>query len=1228
MLNRLYIVVGIIAILVLAAAFVVPRFIDWDGYRPRMEAIVAEALGTDVAIKGPIDFSLLPQPRLRLHDVVVGPEGQPFVKLAGVNAEFSLVDFLRDRYVVTSLVLDRPAINLHIDAEGRLDTPISLPEKVSASNIAVADATVVGGAITLSDGRSNKTYSVTAISADLRMSNLRGPFSVQGTGTFDSAPYALKVTANELDADGKTRVSLFVRPESGRFSLSTEGLLATGARPDFSGDLTLRQTPQAGDAARGDMVLQGKLALGPDKLVLSDYTLEPDENRAGTRLTGAASISFGAAPKFDAVVSGGVVGLAPRSASEQAQENAPYELVRLLEEAPKVPLPPMPGKIGIDIAELDLRAVSLRDLRADLRADGKGWTLDTLEATLPGDTDFRLRGRLENDGERPAFAGNVKISTDRFDALALNWRKPAPDNPLFDMPGRYSARVTLTRDALRLDDGQFDLDGVAHKVSGEIGIGKAGSLALTASLGELSPEDSAALLALLPDIAPGGSFGSSFPSGKIRISAPRAEIFDLALSDGIVEGSWSQGELTLDRLAAKDLGGIGFDLTGSVSGTLSAPVIAGNGSVSLDASHDAALAAIYGRFNIAQPVREFLSRSLPARLNVDLGAPDDKGAQALGISGSAGAAAVHFDANLSQGIGKALSAPLTVVATINADDPTALTAQLGLGGRSLVPEGGPMSIAVTADGAPGNSLDTRLSIGGSGDELDFSGNLIVSDPGRLRGKGKVNFTLSDGSLLAELAGAGGVYVPRLDGSADISFIGAESVSLSNIGGKAGGANIGGDLTYTVAGGQGTVAGALRLGSIDATTLLALMGGPTATLGGDSRWPDGPFSIGDGPRRTQGRIGVTTPAIRLGDTAALEDAGFDFVWDDKALHLRGFEARLSDGTVDIDANLCCSGALGDKQASGRVSLKGVPLSALLPKASAQAISGTLDASGQYNATGDSLGKLIATLSGDGSFTLSDLSVARFDPAAFSAAASVDNIIDLDAEALRKIVVDALDKGTFAAPRAAGVFTLAGGVFRTANVAADAGNARLFGGGSLDLSDLGIGGRWEMTPTTSPGGNGLIDATTADVAALLSGTLDAPERELDLGGLVDTIKMKAYEAEVQRLEKLKAEEDARAKAAAEEAARQAEAAAAAARKAADEAAAKKAAEEAAAQKAAQDAAAAPAPTPTPPPSDTQNGTPLPDLGPVQEIPPITIVPPDTVPPSVTTLPPPTTDPINLL
>src|SRR5690606_7100636 len=169
--------------------------------------------------------------------------------------------------------------------------------------------------------------------------------------------------------------------------------------------------------------------------------------RAGTRLTGAASIQLGERLGFDAVVSGGVFSLPPRDANENPADH-PYEIVRMLGELPAPPLPPIPGRIGLDLAEVGLRAFALRDVRLDARSEGDQWLIETLEAELPGDTRVSLSGTLLAEGDRPAFTGNVRITSQRVDALAALWRRPGEDNALFGVPASLSGRVLLAADAL------------------------------------------------------------------------------------------------------------------------------------------------------------------------------------------------------------------------------------------------------------------------------------------------------------------------------------------------------------------------------------------------------------------------------------------------------------------------------------------------------------------------------------------------------------------------------------------------------------------------------------------------------------------------------------------------------------------------------------------------------------------------------------------------------------
>ena len=84
MLNRLFIIVGLIAILALAAAFVVPNFIQWGDYRERLQAMASETLGAPVEITGDDETPLA---TLRLTVEVVGSDDHDQTGIARVSAD-------------------------------------------------------------------------------------------------------------------------------------------------------------------------------------------------------------------------------------------------------------------------------------------------------------------------------------------------------------------------------------------------------------------------------------------------------------------------------------------------------------------------------------------------------------------------------------------------------------------------------------------------------------------------------------------------------------------------------------------------------------------------------------------------------------------------------------------------------------------------------------------------------------------------------------------------------------------------------------------------------------------------------------------------------------------------------------------------------------------------------------------------------------------------------------
>ena len=1131
MLNRIYIIVGMLAIIVLAGAFIAPNFVRWSDYRGRMEELATEMLGTPVTVRGEIDFTLLPQPRLRFSDVLVGSAEEPAATVDSVEAEFSLMDFLRDNYNVTQLVLRQPVVDFSIDESGFFGSGVSLAK--GSGGVGLGRTTIEGATIRLMDRRSGETVVAEDVTGELRLADFSGPFSFQGSGRYKDAPYSVRFNSSALDAAGKSRVSLYLAPQSSAFSLTLEGLLEPGMAPKFDGDLVYKQMPPAADAAtdiRGNLVLESKVTGSTDRIVLSGYTLRPDENRAGTRLTGAASIQLGDARSFDAVVSGGVFSLPPRDAKEDAS-TLPYEAMRLLTELPAPIIPGMAGRVGIDLAEVGLRGFALRNVRVDARTDGTTWQVEQFVGQLPGETELRGGGELSGDNGRPAFRGEISLNSARLDGLAALWRKPDENNLLFNEPGTLTGQVMLGADALGLVGGVLTLDGRPHALELRLGFGEEKRLDLIAHFDELGERGSALVSALLPRISADPAFGVSFPQGSFSLTGKGARVLGLDGTGLVAEGQWSEGEVSFSRLSAEDWGGVGLDATLTAGGTAAEPDISGSGMVRVDAGDAPGLVALYDLLDAPQSWRDFLARSAPANLLIDLGTPLD-GGQTVTLAGSLGAGSLNLRAELDGGITALATTPLRVSAGLESTDIAGLTEQLALGDAPIFAGEGSMLVSASLQGTPSNSLEANITASMGDENISYAGNLLTVEGGAIQGSGTLDVALSHADGLASIVGASGMALPMVKGNAQLHFEGSDLARLTDITGTSGDVGFTGNLSLSRAGGMAVVAGDVAVDLVSIEGLAATLFGPTAMVDGGGLWPDGPINMAPGERQTRGSVAVSAAAVAAGEVEQLGKTSFELNWDETRTRLTRFAAVADLGTIGLDVTVCCAGPLSDKTVSGRVSVAATPMALIAPPAVAEMIDGLVDGGVQFEGTGASIAEVMATLAGEGNFTVSGLSVEQLSPEVYPTIAGLDDILTMEPDAMGAIMGLALGQGTFTAPSATGAFTMAGGVIRLANFIVDGTGARVEGDISVTLADLGLGGSFVMTPRDFVDAGGLVAADTARILTRLAGTVLAPVVTLDLEEMIAAVLVRANELEVDRLEVLRAEDAERQRAAAEE------------------------------------------------------------------------------------------------
>ncbi|WP_161796861.1 AsmA family protein [Devosia soli] len=1159
MLNRIYIVVGLIAIAALAAAFIVPRFIQWGDYRDRMEVLAEGVFGTDVTIRGGIDFALLPEPRLSFTDVVVGPPDAPAATVGGIEARFMLMDFLRDQYNLSALVLKSPSIALALDENGLLVSDLDLSG--AGNGVALDQARIENGEISLTDRRAGKTYDLTDINGDVRLGSFSGPFQFQGNVVYGGTPIGIRVNSGVLDENGISRLSAFITETNGSTSLTLDGSLTAGLAPKFDGNMVLRQSPPVAteaDQIRGNLVLESKVTASTDRIVLNGYTLLPDENRAGVRLTGAASVQLGARNSFEAVVSGGVFTLPPRDAEEVASQ-MPYELVRLLGELPAPPLPPIPGEIGVDLAEIGLRGAALRNVRVDATTDGKTWIVSRGGAELPGNTAINLSGTLRNEDGRVGFTGNLEMSTNRLDALSQLWRKADDNTPLFNVPATLSGQVLLAGDALGFNHGLLGLNGKTHALEVRLGFGSEPRLDLVGRFDDLGPGDSAILAAMLPDPGTDAAFGVSFPEGSFSLTSQKIRLLGLDAADLQAEGSWSGAGMTFSRLVSSDWGGLSIDAQGTFGGTLTAPVLSGSGRVSVKDGSAAALPALYEFLGVPQGWRDGINRSTPAALDVSLASGDEPGSQRLTLNGDAGVAKLDMSLDLTRGLAGIASSQAKVVASLEAEDGAGLMGQLGLAETPLFAGDGEAFLSLFAEGDPAAGFNARLSLSQGEELVAYAGEVSVMDGGVVAGTGTVDVDLEDGAGLAAMVGGGGIGLGKFSASAGVEFYGAQSMSITGITGDSDGSAFSGDLSIEQVAQRPSIEGSLAFDSLPAESLAGVLFSNAGLLQGDGVWPVGPLAVTTTQRPTRGTIWATASELVSGDTR-LTGASFKVEWDQQNLQLADLKGTIGGGLLSATFGECCAGPLTDRTVTGRMSLESVDLKALAPAATTQGLAGLLTGSVAFEGTGASLEEVAGSLAGEGNLSLTNLAVDRLSPGVYPAVAGLTDVLNIDEDALTILVDQALGRGAFEAPTASGAFTIAGGTVRLANFIIEGTGARLAGGLNLTLPSLGLDGSFVLTPFNYQDESGLIEPDSARIVARITGTLAAPETSIDLTEMVAAIQVRANELEVDRLEALRLENEARQREAAEERNRLVEEQR---RKAAEEAAARAAAEEAARQ-----------------------------------------------------------------
>jgi uncharacterized protein involved in outer membrane biogenesis len=1106
--------VSIAIILALVAALVGPHFVDWSQYRATFETEASRLTGVPVRVAGAIDARILPTPSLVLKGVEAGPGGpdgeKPRLRARELSVEFALGPLLRGKWRASELRLIGPEIRLGLDRDGKLDWPASSAD-LDPDRLSIERFVIDRGRVVLGDAASGATLVLDSLSFAGEFRSLLGP--AKGKGAFDAngASYRYALSAGRL-AEDEIKLHVDLNANSRPWTAEADGAIrfASGA-PEFDGALKLAQPAGAVDA-RGVALVpwratgHAKANAGGVLFDKAEFQYGPDER--AVRLTAAASIRLGKSPRYDAVVSGRQLDLDGVLALPEAQRRLPMAAARKLGELfAGSPQLPVPGRIGVGIDSVTLAGSPLRDIRGDLTSDAASWNLETFEFRAPGSTQVRASGRLGFAGQR-GFKGRASIeAADPRGLFAWIDARAAPASSQVGLL-RASGELTLGSERVAVDGLKAEID--RKTFEGRLAYTfahlrsparlEAELKAVELDLDELALRAPAAFAGAMPDMPAEFSLSADID---------RAVIGGLSASNIALKLGYDADGLKLDRLQIGDLGGAALKVSGQVHSLLRSP--RGSVTVELKAAGLEGVAAVLEKLTprLPEPARAAMARLAPVNARATLTMADSEAGKTLSrlaVEGAAGAMRLRLGAEATGNPLDLDAVALKLDGTLAADDGAQLIALLGLQ-RAVNVEKGAGSVRLAVRGPAAGTLDVDAQIEAQGLHARAKGTTRL--PGRAGLDLVVTVSATDAAPLWPQAPQGRKLPVTLKTHLTAS---PDKLNLEEIAGSIEGSPIRGRLGI-VMNDVPQVEGRLESEELFVPALLALASGlPSPAVDMGSREP---FDL-----RTFGKLTgrIEFGSVRAGLTPSL-----------KARRLRGFvrlgkdeiafehvEGDLAGGRVEAELALRRDGA--GLATHGRIALADAEASDLLPGTDKAPVSGRLTLQVEADGAGYSPTTLMGSLRGTGTISIERARLRGLDPKAFEAAVSAaDRGVAIDAARVSETVLPALAGGELAIARADGALTIAAGQVRASSIIAHGEGADLTLNGTLDLAgrDLDAG-----LVLAGPASGGAPGTARPELLVVLQGSVAAPQRTVDVSGLVSWLMLRSLDRETRRMEAVEA------------------------------------------------------------------------------------------------------------
>lgn len=1091
-------------ILALLAALIGPYFVDWNQFRPQFEAEATRIIGVPVRVAGELDARLLPTPTLRLRSVTFGGNNDlGRLRADKLDVEFSLGSLMRGEWRATELSVGGMAVDLGLDAKGRVDLPSTASGTFNLASLAIERLNLTGR-IALHDAASHSTLELNdiAFSGDVR--SLAG--SVRGDGNFTVARtrYPFRISSGPSPDGSATRLHLNIDPGERPIQADLEGVLAFDNRlPKFDGALTLAVPPtkKPGEAGPAPWKITAKLKADPAGAKFDQIDASFGAEDTAFKVGGVGDLRFGTSPLLRAVLSARQVDADKLAGRDDAE---PLRILPALRAGlAAIPQAPIPAQIEFNADQIMLGGRPLQNITSEVQTDGRSWTFQRLELRAPGITQLSLNGATPG---ADSFSGRLSVQSSDPDTLVAWLQGRSEVIRRSTRPLRLDGDVTIAANHLAIDRLKAEIEGGA--VEGRIAFVQTGASRGSRIDADLKADrlDLDAAASFVRALA--GPQGEWPEQAKLSLDIGRAISAGQELRPFAAKLDYGPASLSLEQLRFGQASGVITEASGSFDRTRATGKLALKSSANslhdLTALLEPIAPAVRARFDAIAPLpgatRLRLDLSLDknaehadrsdARVVLDLDSPQLKATAML-------AAQTPVAAINGIDIDRLRNSDFTLESKVSTPQAASLTALLGLD-RMVAAGEGASQIEGKLSGAWRRPLQLNAKLSGGGLDADAKGSVDLSAP---EPKANVNLRVRNANL-APLFGTS----PADKSAQNVSLssrltLSGNRLTFDDLDGTASSSHLRGHLAVTLDQ-EKSVDGEVGLDTLDLMPALAL------AIGAAGRDSGEPLAAGliSGWR---GRIAFQALRGSLPDGIEMRPFSGTIRSDGQSLALDALKGGVGGG--EMSASLDARNGANGLALNAHLDLTNVDTASLhyrdlaFPK-------GRASMQMALTSQGRSVSALTGALSGNGTVTLNSAEISGLNPRAFEIAIRASDSGQIsDDNRLRQLVEPALSAGPIAVASAQIAFTIRDGRLRVGATPLEAKNARAIVSGGYDIPADQADIRASLTPIMTG-----LSGAPPEIQLFAAGPADKLSRTIDVTPLSSWLAVRTIDRETRRLD----------------------------------------------------------------------------------------------------------------